>query len=39
MIREIDNYYLDKEEPNKSCLLALRNIILEQDSNITETQK
>jgi hypothetical protein len=39
MIREIDNYYLNKEEPNKSCLLALRNIILEQDSNITETQK
>lgn len=33
------NYYLKKEEPNKSCLLALRNIILNQDINITETQK
>jgi hypothetical protein len=39
MIRKADDYYLDKEEPNKSCLLALRSIILEQDSNITETQK
>jgi len=39
MIREIDTYYLNKSEPNKSCLLALRNIILQQDPNITETQK
>ena len=39
MIREVDNYYLNKGEPNKSCLFALRNIILQQDSNITETQK
>jgi hypothetical protein len=39
MIRDIDSYYLKKEEPNKSCLLALRTIILEQDTDITETQK
>lgn len=39
MIRELDNYYFGKEEPNKSCLLALRNIILEQDSAVTETMK
>ena len=39
MIREVDNYYLSKDEPNKGCLLALRSIILEQDTNITETQK
>lgn len=39
MIREVDKYYLDKEEPNKSCLLALRSIILEQDANVTETRK
>jgi hypothetical protein len=39
MIREIDNFYLSKEEPNKSCLLALRFIILQQDTNIVETQK
>jgi hypothetical protein len=39
MLEERHNYYLNKEEPNKSCLLALRSIILEQDKNITETQK
>ena len=39
MIREVDTYYLNKEEPNKSCLLALRSIILQQDTNITETRK
>ena len=39
MIRELDNYYLNKEEPNRSCLLALRSIILEQDTNVTETLK
>lgn len=33
------NYYLNKEEPNKSCLLALREIIIGIDSNITETTK
>ncbi|MFY0598122.1 MAG: DUF1801 domain-containing protein [Cyclobacteriaceae bacterium] len=38
-MREVDAYYSSKEEPNKSCLLALRNIVLEQDSNITETLK
>ncbi len=39
MIQEPGQYYLSKEEPNKSCLLALRSIILEQDHNITETKK
>ena len=39
MIEQIHTYYLNKEEPNKSCLLALREIILRQDINITETQK
>lgn len=39
MIQEPHNYYLTKEEPNKSCLLALRIIILGQDADITETQK
>ncbi|WP_316842332.1 DUF1801 domain-containing protein [Pedobacter gandavensis] len=39
MLEELQNYYLKKEEPNKSCLLALRSIILEQDESITETQK
>jgi hypothetical protein len=39
MLEELYNYYFNKEEPNKSCLLALRSIILEQNKNITETQK
>lgn len=39
MVEQLHNYYLNKEEPNKSCLLALRDIILMQDTNITETQK
>lgn len=39
MLEELHNYYLNKEEPNKSCLLALRSVILEQDTKITETQK
>ncbi|MBX2967066.1 MAG: DUF1801 domain-containing protein [Cyclobacteriaceae bacterium] len=38
-MQELHHFYLDKEEPNKSCLLALRDIILEQDENITETVK
>ncbi|GGH26167.1 hypothetical protein GCM10011418_35230 [Sphingobacterium alkalisoli] len=39
MMEQLHNYYLNKEEPNKSCLLALRDIILHQDIDITETQK
>ena len=39
MVKELHSYYLKKAEPNKSCLLALRSIILDQDKDITETQK
>ncbi|MBX2953887.1 MAG: DUF1801 domain-containing protein [Leadbetterella sp.] len=35
----LDSYYLSQEEPGRSCLLALRSLILAQDSHITETQK
>lgn len=34
-----DNYYLSQKEPNQGCLLALRDIILKRDTNITETTK
>lgn len=34
-----DNFYLNKTEPNKGCLLSLRNIILDQDEHISETKK
>jgi len=35
----IDNYFLQKEEPVKGCLQFLREHILRQDKNITETWK
>ena len=39
MLRDIDNYYLEKEEPVKSCLLFLRQHILDFDDNVTEAWK
>lgn len=39
MTSDINDYYLNKKEPAKSCLLALRTIILKQDKNVSETQK
>lgn len=39
MKEDLDNYYLDLEEPQKSTLQALRSIILGFDNHISETQK
>jgi hypothetical protein len=39
MIHELNKFYLKEEEPHRSCLLALRTIILNQDPLITVTQK
>jgi hypothetical protein len=39
MLDELEKYYFSHEEPNKSCSLALRDIILKQDIEITETMK
>jgi hypothetical protein len=36
MLRPIDNYFLQNEEPFKSCLQYLREHILKLDSHITE---
>jgi hypothetical protein len=36
---QIYSWYLSQPEPVKSCLLALRDIILALDKNVTETQK
>ncbi len=36
---ELENFYLKKSEPNKSCLLTLRDLILNQDDFISETRK
>ncbi len=38
-MNNLDNFYLNKEEPNRSCLLALRKIILDLNCDITETKK
>ncbi len=34
-----DNFYLQQPEPAKSCLLALKTIILSQDKDISESWK
>ncbi len=34
-----DNFYEQQEEPVKSCLLALRTMILHQDSNVSAAWK
>lgn len=39
MLSELDNFYLKKEEPAKSCLLVLRDIITSYDKDITHTLK
>jgi Domain of unknown function (DU1801) len=36
MLRPIDNYFLQNEEPFKSCLQSLRQHILQFDDHITE---
>jgi len=36
MLHPIDNYFLQKEEPFKSCLQFLRQHILQFDAHITE---
>ncbi|MBB6002108.1 DUF1801 domain-containing protein [Arcicella rosea] len=38
-MKEVDNFYLKQEEPTRSCLMALREIILSQDNNITHVLK
>ena len=34
-----DEFYISKTEPNRSCFLALRDLILCQDTLISETRK
>ncbi len=36
---QLDNFYLQQSEPTQGCLLALREIILKQDKNITAELK
>ena len=39
MLPELEGFYERQEEPNQSCLLALRSLILKQDDQVNETQK
>lgn len=39
MSQELENYYLRQPEPIQGCLLALRNIILRVDDQITHERK
>ncbi|MDM1046091.1 DUF1801 domain-containing protein [Myroides sp. 1354] len=39
MLNTVDSFYFKQTEPNKSCLLALRSFILQQDAQITESLK
>ncbi|MFN0289891.1 DUF1801 domain-containing protein [Pedobacter helvus] len=39
MLSELDQFYLKQEEPFKSCLLGLRDIILSVDKDITAEWK
>lgn len=39
MVKELDDFYLQKDETIKACLLALRDIIISQDSQITNSWK
>jgi hypothetical protein len=39
MIRDIDNYFLQQDEPIRSYLLALRTCILDYNMGIAETWK
>ena len=39
MLSPINNYFLQQDEPAKSCLQFLREHILKQSANITETWK
>jgi hypothetical protein len=39
MISDLDNFYLQHPEPVNECLLALRSIILKQDTHVTAEWK
>ena len=39
MLRELDNFYFDKEEPNRGCLMALRDIIRGYNSELLPAWK
>jgi len=38
-VRQVDEFYTNKEEPNKSCLLALRDIICKYNPEFEQAVK
>jgi hypothetical protein len=38
-MKEFDNFFFKQEEPNQSCLLALRELIIRHDSAISTSWK
>ncbi len=39
MLNELEQFYLKQEEPNRSCLLAMRQWVLQHYPHFTETRK
>jgi len=39
MLRELDNFYLEQDEPNRSFMLGLRSVFLNYDPHISEEWK
>ena len=39
MLEKLEQFYVSKQDPNKSCLLALRDLILLQHGNLSECIK
>lgn len=38
-MKDLEHFYFNKQEPIKSCLLAMRDILINFDQDITETRK
>lgn len=38
-MKTTDQFYQKQEEPNKSCLLALRTVLLQHNTQMSETVK
>ncbi len=39
MLSQIDDFYLNQPEPNRSCLLAIRTFLLDYNASISEVMK
>jgi hypothetical protein len=39
MLSDLDHFYLNQDEPNRSCMLAMRSMVIAQSKHVTETVK